>query len=88
MTVVAVPTPAPVPRIGLLLALAMFFGLLSFAAVGNMTVKCEQGYMLLDRGGYLLLNSGGRLALHQQQCYIAAGNIRVPLPLWLPAPFR
>jgi hypothetical protein len=90
MTVVAVPTYAPRgDRLAVLaLLLALFLGLLSFAAVGEMTVKCEQGYALLDGGGYALLNSGERVALNGRQCYIAAGDIRLALPAWLPAMFR
>ncbi len=68
----------------LALLLALFLGLLSVAAVSEMTVKCEQGYLLLDQGGYALSNSRERLALNRQQCYIAAGDIRLPLPAWLP----
>jgi hypothetical protein len=90
MTVIAVPTFAPRRNrlTFLALLLALFLGLLSFAAVGEMAVKCEQGYLLLDQGGYALSNSGERFALQQLQCYIAAGDVRLPLPPWLSAMFR
>ena len=72
----------------LALLLALFLGLLSFAAVREVTVRCEQGYLLLEGGGCLLLNGGGCLALNGEQCHIAAGDIRVPVPPWLPIMFR
>ena len=85
MADVALP---PLPRrqrlAGRGLLLALFLGLLSFAAVSLMRVRCEQEYLLMAAGGgYLLLTTGERIALNQRQCHLVAGGVRVPLPSWL-----
>lgn len=67
----------------IILALALFLGLLSFVAVREMRVDCRSQYLMLNGGGYLLLNGGGRILLNgSPQCDLVMGDVRVPLPAW------
>ena len=68
----------------LALLLALFFGL-SFAAVGQMTVKCGPEY--LTGNGKILTGGSNLLTTGRQQCQVVAGGFRVPLPSWLSATF-
>ena len=65
-------------RLGL--ALLLFLGL-SFAAVSEMTVKCEPVSLTLD--GKIQALDGERLTLGEQRCQAVAGEFSVPLPAWL-----
>jgi hypothetical protein len=58
----------------------MFLGLLSFAAVREMDIRCEHDYLLLNGGGYLLYNTGERMAMNSRQCDLVMGNTQVRLP--------
>lgn len=89
MSVVAAPAflPRKYGLAKLALALLLFLGLMSFAAVIQMKVECKQERLLLNQGGCLLLNSGGCNLLNRRQCYVSAGDFRIPLPAWLPRIF-
>jgi hypothetical protein len=84
MAVVAFP---PLPRrqrlAGRALLLALFLGLLSFAAVSQMTVKCEPVYLTADDGVTILTGDGKLLTTGERQCHLVAGKFRVPLLSWL-----
>ena len=84
MADVAAPTftPRRHGRAVLALLLVLFLGLLSFAAVGQMTVKCGPEY--LTGNGKILTGNGQPLTTGRQQCQVVAGEFRVPLPAWLP----
>jgi hypothetical protein len=89
MSVVAAPAFPPLPRkyrlVRLARVLLLFLGLLSFAAVSEMTVKCEPVYLTLD--GKILTLHGERLTTGEQQCQAVLGNARVPVPAPLAAIF-
>jgi hypothetical protein len=67
------------------LLLALFLGLLSFAAVSQMQVKCEPVVLTADDGVTVLTADDGVTILtgDEQQCHLVTGEYRVPLPSWL-----
>jgi hypothetical protein len=82
--------PEPYRRARRFLVLALFLGLLSFAAVLQPGVECQsqQGYLQLTDGiSYPLTESGGRIRLANEgrQCQLVAGEMRILLPQWFQA---
>jgi hypothetical protein len=73
-------------RARIALVLALFFGLLSLAAVREMKVEC--GAVLLTGGGKLL-TGGGKPLTAGQHCQLVIGDeVRAALPPWAGSIFK
>jgi hypothetical protein len=69
----------PLTKLRRLLALALFLGLLSFAAVAELTIQCRDkpNYILTTNGGRIMLADGSGfllLAEKSRVCRLALGN--------------
>ena len=87
MSVVTLPpfTSRKQRRAWVVLALALFLGLLSLAAVRVTRIDCRDVYLTGDDGRFLTSDAGTPLTADQQQCQLDLGEIRVPLPAWAQA---
>jgi hypothetical protein len=60
--------PTALSRIWVALAIAIFLGLLSLAAVQSISVECRDVYLITEDGRYITTEAGVRLTTGQREC--------------------